>query len=79
MSYTVYILLSDEGYNYVGMTSNLTRRLQEHRAGHSHYTRRGKGWKVVYQEDALSGEKARKREKYLKSHAGKEWLIRRNK
>ena len=78
MSYTVYVISSEEGYNYVGMTTNLTRRLHEHQAGHSHYTKKGKGWRVLYQEDDLSGEKARHREKYLKSHAGKEWLKRRN-
>jgi len=77
MIYTVYVLLSKENCNYVGFTNNMPRRLLEHNSGKSYYTRRGSKWEVVYTEKTGDRIEARKREKYLKSHAGKEWLKRR--
>ena len=78
MSYSVYVLKSSEGHTYIGMTNNLERRLKEHNSGQSKFTSQGTDWKVIYQEQALSGSKARRREVYFKSHAGKEWLMRRD-
>ena len=77
MAYHVYILRSKEGDVYVGMTQDLERRLREHNTGESKYSRRSSHWKVVYQEILETRQAARAREKYLKSHAGKEWLQRR--
>ncbi len=76
MQYTVYVLQSREGFTYVGYTNNLRRRLREHNAGQSKATRKGTNWRVVYSECCSTRPEARQREKYLKSHAGKEWLIR---
>ena len=76
MPYTVYVLHSVEGYTYVGMTNDLERRLREHKSGQSRYTRQDRGWEVIYREEVPTCEEARKREQYLKSHAGKEWMER---
>ena len=73
----VYVLRSQEEHAYVGMTSDLERRLAEHNSGRSRYTRKGTAWRVIYREEKLSREQARVREKYPKSHAGQEWLVRR--
>ncbi len=73
----VYVIRSEEGYIYVGMTTNLENRLKQHNAGSSQWTRRGSGWQVVYCEECDDSENAREREKYFKNRAGKEWLHRR--
>ena len=75
--WTVYILKSMEKLIYVGMTQDVTKRLEEHNSGKSYYTKRGTNWKMVYSETFNSSEEARKREKYFKNTEGKEWLKRR--
>ena len=46
----VYILKSMEKLIYVGMTQDVTKRLEEHNSGNSYYTKRGTNWKMVYSE-----------------------------
>ena len=75
--WTVYILKSVEKLIYVGMTQNIVQRLDEHNSGKSYYTKRGRNWMMVYSETLDSSKEARKREKYFKNTAGKEWLKRR--
>ena len=44
----VYILRSDSGRYYIGPTTDLDRRLDEHRRGHTHTTKRlGGGLEVA--------------------------------
>jgi putative endonuclease len=38
--YYVYLLKGDSGRHYIGMTSDLERRLAQHRQGHTYTTRR---------------------------------------
>lgn len=72
---TVYALLSDlNGNIYVGMTSDINRRIKEHNAGKSRYTKRYRPWKIIYTELQPDWGAAREREKYLKSGIGKEFL-----
>ena len=59
---------------YVGMTENLERRLKEHNKGKSKFTKGNLPWKLIYSEEFPDYSTARKREKYLKSTAGKNWL-----
>lgn len=73
-SYTVYVLQDDEGKLYKGMTSNVERRLAEHRAGKVRTTSRMANINVVYTETCSSRKAARIREKYLKSAAGRRFL-----
>jgi len=75
--FKVYVIQSAEGYNYTGFSENFDRRLKEHNSGTQRYTRKGTCWTLIYSEDVPTRAEARKREKYLKSHAGKEWLKRR--
>ncbi len=71
----VYVIQSLEfDQLYVGMTKNLEVRLKEHNAGKSKYTKSYRPWKLIYKEECLGWEDGRKREKYLKSTAGKNWL-----
>jgi len=58
---------------YVGMTSNLEKRLNKHNSGHVKSTKAYVPWIVVFKETYNSREEARKRELYLKSAAGRRW------
>ena len=58
------------------MTKNVENRLKDHNSGRSTWTKRGSDWKLLYFEKLDNGREARRREKYLKSNAGKEWLER---
>ncbi len=55
------------------MTNNLDRRIKEHNAGHTKSTKNN-AWEIVYKEDLPDRPSARKREKYLKSAAGRRYL-----
>ncbi|MEX2593071.1 MAG: GIY-YIG nuclease family protein [Anditalea sp.] len=73
--YIVYALQSDkDGRIYVGFTKNVAKRLMEHNSGKTTSTKGYRPWKVIYQENAETRIGARKREKYLKSGIGKEYL-----
>jgi putative endonuclease len=73
--YTVYVLKSERvRKSYVGMTDDFSRRLTEHNSGKSTYTKRFMPWKAVHTEIFLTKEEASKREKYLKSGAGRRFL-----
>ena len=74
MKFTVYILKDVDGKIYKGATSNLEKRLKDHRSGGTKTTRRMKDFEVVYFEEYDSWIEARKREKYLKSAAGRRFL-----
>ena len=69
---TIYVLrsLSSEIY-YIGISNDVSRRLEEHNRGKSKYTKGHMPWKIVYTEEVSDYPSARKREKYLKSTAGK--------
>jgi predicted GIY-YIG superfamily endonuclease len=72
---TVYAILSEmNGYIYVGMAKDAEKRLKEHNAGKSRYTRGLRPWKNLYRELQPDWKTARKREIYLKSGIGKEFL-----
>ena len=70
----VYVLysLNFQRY-YVGMTTNLNRRLFEHNNGKTQSTSPYKPWKIVHNEIFNTRSEAREREKYLKSAAGRRW------
>jgi predicted GIY-YIG superfamily endonuclease len=75
MLYYVYVIRSlSAGIFYTGMSSDINNRLKEHNSGKSKFTSTYKPWKLVYQEGPFQGDVARKREKYLKSAAGKKYL-----
>ncbi|MGV8948235.1 MAG: GIY-YIG nuclease family protein [Candidatus Paracaedibacter sp.] len=71
--YFVYSLQSENTPDryYIGLTTDLMRRLEEHNAGKSIHTNKLKPWKltisVAFQDEA----KAEKFEKYLKTSSGR--------
>jgi len=75
MSYYVYFLRSDkDGTTYVGMAKDVEVRLAEHNRGKSTYTKGHMPYQLIYEEGPYESVEARKREEYLKSTAGKNYL-----
>lgn len=68
----VYLLrsLSDPTKKYVGSTSNLQRRLEEHNNGKTAHTSRFMPWEIVTAIYFTDAKKAEAFEKYLKSGSG---------
>ena len=67
----VYVLVSesDEPECYVGVTSGLRRRFEQHNSGKNTSTR-GRNWRLAYYEAYRSRRAAEKRERLLK-HNGR--------
>ncbi len=71
----IYIIYSEKvGKYYVGCTSELERRLEQHNSGQSTYTKRGIPWELVYSETFYSLSKARKREIEIKNKKSKKYI-----
>ena len=68
----VYLLQSEStvGQRYVGVTSNLKKRLTHHNAGKSSHTSKYMPWKLVTYIAFSDGGKADLFERYLKSGSG---------
>ena len=72
--YWVYILASESGVLYIGVTNNLERRIQEHKNGIVEwFTKKYKCHKLVYFEHYTDIQYAITREKELK------WWVRKKK
>jgi putative endonuclease len=70
--YYVYLIESIAilGRRYVGMTSDLKRRLQDHNAGKSSHTAKYLPWRLVTYVAFSDRRKAEEFERYLKSGSG---------
>ncbi|OGK63127.1 hypothetical protein A2334_04700 [Candidatus Roizmanbacteria bacterium RIFOXYB2_FULL_38_10] len=69
--YYVYILKSGVVNRfYIGVTSNLEKRIKDHNAGWTKSTKPFRPWKIIYKEKFEEKKKAYKREFYLKSPKG---------
>jgi putative endonuclease len=60
---------------YTGIAKNVTQRLNEHNHGKNRFTKGHLPWKIIFTEPHADWASARKKEKYLKSAAGKRWLV----
>ena len=73
--YYVYVLKSiNFERKYVGFTSNFKNRLEQHNSGKTKSTRPYKPWKILFYEEFDDKIDAIKREKYLKSGVGREYI-----
>jgi putative endonuclease len=72
----VYVLYSEKhNKHYVGCTSNLLERFKSHNSlGTKGYTAKYRPWTVIHVEFFKSREEALKREKYLKTGAGRDYI-----
>ena len=74
MFYTYAIKSKERNYIYVGLTNNPDRRIIEHNNKKERTTRPYAPFKTILIEEHENRAVARKREKYLKSGIGKEFL-----
>ena len=75
MAYHIYILKSSTtGKLYTGSTQNLEARLKAHNDGLSPYTKGRGPWELLYSEEFPSRSEALKREKFLKTGKGRDFL-----
>jgi putative endonuclease len=75
MAYEVYAIRRGvDGRIYVGLTGDLVKRIREHNQGRTKSTKGFIPWFLIYNEIVETRLEARKREKYLKSGCGKEFL-----
>ncbi|WP_346425749.1 GIY-YIG nuclease family protein [Flavobacterium sp. KMS] len=74
--FVVYILYSEKfNKNYTGYTSNLIERFKSHNFLETKgYTLKFRPWEVIHVEFFSSKSEAMKREKYLKSGIGREFI-----
>ena len=74
--FTVYVIHSTS-FNkiYVGFTSNLVQRLISHNElGKKGWTIKFRPWTLIYTEEFISKQEAIKREKELKTSAGRNFI-----
>jgi putative endonuclease len=72
--YHIYILQSQiSNHFYTGQTKDLDQRINLHNIGKIKSSNRYKPWKIIYFETFKTRQEAVKREKFLKSHAGRKW------
>lgn len=73
--YYVYVLRSiDFNRNYTGFTSDIEKRLAEHNSGKTKSTKPYRPWEILFYEEYDNKADALKREKYLKSGVGREYV-----
>lgn len=69
--YYTYILWSERLLRYyIGSSNNCFRRLKEHNAGKSRFTKKGIPWKLIKIEEFDTRQEAYKREFIIKSYKG---------
>ena len=64
--YEVYVIQSEGGKYYIGLSEDINKRLKEHNAGLSNYTKTKRPWTLVHIEKFETLSLARQREKQIK-------------
>ncbi|MEF9426787.1 MAG: GIY-YIG nuclease family protein [Candidatus Mariimomonas ferrooxydans] len=70
----IYVLLCADSRLYIGSTRDLSRRIDAHKNGKVKTTKSRRPVALIYKEEMLNYKDARKRELYLKSGTGRDWL-----
>ena len=75
MLFTVYVIVSlEQDLFYIGQTEDLLRRYQQHARGENRSTRRLRPHVVGHAEFFGTRAEAMRREKQLKTAAGRAWI-----
>ena len=73
--FTVYAISSEtRNYVYVGLTSNLEKRIEFHNNGYEQTTKPYRPFRLIFREEFPDRPSARIKEKYLKTATGKSFL-----
>src|SRR5947199_8471332 len=70
VDYRVYVIQNRDGKFYIGLSDDVGRRINQHNAGDSRWTRAKGPWTLVRQSGELSLSEARKLENRLKRQKG---------
>jgi putative endonuclease len=70
----IYVLRCKDQKFYIGSTRDLCKRLKAHEMGRVKTTKSRRPVKLIYKEELEDYKEARKRELYLKSGTGRDWL-----
>jgi putative endonuclease len=74
--YWVYVLLNPFGQFYIGLTSDIAKRVAQHNSGQSKWTAKNGPWELAWQRGPMSLTEARKLENRLKrQHGGKGFFV----
>lgn len=73
MFYTYVLQMNNENF-YIGYTSDLKRRLAEHKSGSNNTTKKYLPVKLIFYEAYLNKKDAQRREVYFKTSKGKTTL-----
>jgi len=74
MKHYVYVIVNKKGLLYKGVTSDVVKRIHEHNHGKNSWTRSRGPWNLLYVEDYDMRCEALRRERFLKSGKGREFL-----
>lgn len=77
MFYTYVLLSESDGEFYTGYAKDLKQRIEQHNKGYVESTKKRRPLKLIYYEACVDKYDALKREKYLKSYHGKQFLYKR--
>jgi len=78
MLFWVYVLESSKDKKrYIGFSTNLKKRLEEHKKGVVFSTRPRLPMKLIYLEACTNFDDAKRREEYLKTTRGRRFLAKR--
>ncbi len=73
--YKVYVIKSiNFDWIYVGMTTDIERRLHDHNVGYNKSTKAKAPYSLLFVEEYPDSSSARNREKYLKTTVGKRFI-----
>jgi putative endonuclease len=68
--YQVYVIQNATGKFYIGLSENVSKRLEQHNQGISKWTRHRGPWSLIWTSESLSLSDARKLENRLKRQKG---------
>ena len=72
-----YILFSEKlNKYYIGSTSDINRRIEDHNRGKEKFTRTGTPWQIVYSEQFEILADARRRELQIKKQKSRKYIER---
>ena len=74
MFYLYILYSSSRDKYYVGYSSDIEARIIEHNAGATNYTRSGKPWILVYQEEFDQKSDAIRREREIKLKKSRKYI-----
>jgi len=75
-NYWVYVLRHPTGKLDIGLTENVTRRLNDHNTGQSKWTKKLAPWELIWEQGPMPLTKARKLENLMKRQKGGDRLLR---